>query len=283
MARPVITIIKATGQRERFDSIKLARSVRKSGVPRELARETAAHVATRIQDGATTQQIHDLVCQHLHRCQERGAAARYTLKDAMRRLGPAGYDFEKFIAEVLRAYGYVTELPDLIPGMCVEHEVDVVARKDGGTAMVECKYRNEAGIHVRLKDIMATWARYEDLREARTHQRHAYDFTQCWMVCNTKITEDGTAFGQCKGMRLIGWQQPKEAGLERMIEERHLYPITVLALVTPAIQEQFARAGVMLCNDLTSVNSAEFSRRTGVPATAIERIRDEIADVFHGR
>ncbi|MDO8622106.1 MAG: ATP cone domain-containing protein [bacterium] len=280
MARPTITIIKATGERERFDPMKLARSVRRSGVQRQLARETAAHVATRIRDGATTQQIHGLVCRYLNRCHERGAAARYTLKDAMRRLGPAGYDFEKFIAAVLREYGYEADLPDLIPGMCVEHEVDVVARKDGEVAMAECKYRNEAGIHVRLKDIMATWARYEDLREAFAKRRHRIPFTQCWMVCNTKITSDGTAFGQCKGMRLIGWQQPKEAGLERMIEERRLYPITVLSAITSTMQVQFARAGIMLCSDLTTTEPAELVRRTGVPLPAIMRIRQEAVEAL---
>lgn len=280
MARPTITIIKATGERERFDPMKLARSVRRSGVARKLARETAAHVTARIRDGASTQQIHNLVCRYLNRCDERGAAARYTLKDAMRRLGPAGYDFEKYVAEILRACGYEAELPGLIPGMCVEHEVDVVAQKDGATAMVECKYRNEAGIHVRLKDIMATWARYEDLREAYAQRRHRIPFTQCWMVCNTKITTDGSAFGQCKGMRLIGWQQPKEAGLERMIEDRHLYPITVLASVTPTIQAQLARGGIMLCNDLVTLEPAELVRRTGIPLSAIMRTRKDAADAL---
>ncbi|MBI4449549.1 hypothetical protein HY634_00660, partial [Candidatus Uhrbacteria bacterium] len=184
MARPAITIIKADGTRQRFTIRKLERSIRRTGVAPSRARETAAYVAARTRDGATTQDIHGLVCSYLKRCREPGAVARYTLKDAMRRLGPAGYDFEKFIAAVLREYGYEAELPDLIPGMCVEHEVDVVARKDGEVAMAECKYRNEAGIHVRLKDIMATWARYEDLREAYDRKRHRIPFTQCWMVCN---------------------------------------------------------------------------------------------------
>lgn len=146
--------------------------------------------------------------------------------------------------------------------------------------MIECKYRNEAGIPVRLKDIMATWARYEDLREARMRRRHAYEFTQCWMVCNTKITSDGIAFGTCKGMRLIGWQYPQDGGLERMIEERHLYPVTVLRSVTSAIQNQFAKGGVMLCHDVMESESAILARKTGVPLAAIQRVRNEITDVL---
>lgn len=242
--------------------------------------ETARYVVGQIGDGATTRQIHDLVCRYLKRCHEPTAVARYTLKDAMRRLGPAGYDFEVFIAEVLRAYGYQTELPDLIPGMCVEHEVDVVARRDQRTAMVECKYRNAPGLHVHLKDVMATWARYGDLTDAYQRRRHRIPFTECWVVTNTKITGDGLRFGTCKGMRLIGWQYPATDGLERMIEEKHLYPITVLSSVSPAMQQRFSAAGVMLCHDLTAVDAATLARRTGLPPALIERARRETVEVL---
>jgi len=280
MSVPSITIIKASGARERFRARKLERSVRRSGASAQQARAAAEFVAAHVRDGMTTKEVFDLVRQHLTRSDQHGTAVRYTLKDAMRRLGPAGYDFEVFIARILRAYGYATELPDLIPGMCVAHEVDVVAVKDGATAMVECKYRNEAGIHVRLKDVMATWARYDDLREARASRRHAYDFTQCWVVCNTKITDDGVAFGACKGMRLIGWQYPKEGGLERMIEERHLFPITILERITRPMREQFARAGIMLCHDVLEHAPEVLARKTGIPVGAIQRVRSEITDVL---
>lgn len=276
----VITIVKADGSRQRFSLRKLERSIRRSGASRGAARTIAARVADQLRDGMTTAEIFDIVRGSLQRKREHGAAARYTLKDAMRRLGPAGYDFEKYVAEILRAYGYVAELPDLIPGMCVEHEVDVVARKGTTTAMTECKYRNAPGLHVHLKDVMATWARYEDLREAYAKRRHPFNFTECWIVCNTKITGDGLRFGTCKGMRLIGWQHPRDRGLERMIEEKHLYPITVLRTLTPLAQEQFAAAGVMLCHDIAQREPHELSRRTSVPVAVIERIRQEITEVL---
>lgn len=275
-----ITIVKADGSRQRFSARKLERSIGRSGASRGAARAIAARVADQLRDGMTTAQVFALVRQLLRREREHGVAARYSLKDAMHRLGPAGYHFEKYVAEILRAYGYDAVLPDLIPGMCVEHEVDVVARRDTTTAMAECKYRNAPGLHVHLKDVMATWARYEDLREAYAKRRHRFNFTECWLVCNTKITGDGLAFGNCKGMRFIGWQYPAKAGLERMIEEKHLYPITVLRTLTPLAQEQFAAAGVMLCHDIAQREPQELSRRTGVPVAAIERIRQEITEVL---
>jgi hypothetical protein len=275
-----ITIVKADGSQQRFSLKKLERSIRRSGASRSAAHTIAAHVADQLRDGMTTTEIFDIVRRSLRGGREHGAAARYTLKDAMRRLGPAGYDFEVYLAEVLRAYGYATELPDLIPGMCVEHEVDVVAKRGDALAMVECKYRNAPGLHVHLKDVMATWARYEDLREAFAKRRHRFHFTECWLVCNTKITGDGLKFGTCNGMRLVGWEYPAGAGLGRMIEDKHLYPITVLQTVTPDAQERFAVAGIMLCHDIAQRDPQELSRRTGVPVATIEKIRKEIVEVL---
>ncbi|MBI4142883.1 hypothetical protein HY480_03355 [Candidatus Uhrbacteria bacterium] len=278
-SRAGITIIKANGERVPFDIQKLEAAVRRSGATARLAKATARRVAGRVREGMTTQAIAAIAQQFLHREQPR-AAIRYSLKEAMRRLGPTGYDFEKFIAEVLRAYGYAAELPDLLPGMCVQHEVDVVARKDGRTAMVECKYRNEPGIYVRLKDVMATWARFEDLREARVAGKCPITFDEGWIVCNTKVTSDGVAFGGCKGMRLIGWRHPEDRGLERMIEERHLYPITVLTSVRPPDFVRFAAAGIMLCHDLTAIDVDQLVRHTGLPRQRIERMRGEVSGVL---
>src|SRR3989338_3944565 len=158
MPNPVVTIVKASGDRKPFDSKKIEMTCRRAGASSELARETAQYVALRVREGTTTQEVLRLAERCLRRTAPR-VALRYTLKDAMRRLGPAGFDFEKFVAEVLRAYGYATELPDLLPGMCITHEVDVVARSGDRVAMIECKYRNAPGIEVRLKDVLATWAR----------------------------------------------------------------------------------------------------------------------------
>lgn len=277
---PTITIVKSSGARERFRVRKIERSIRRTGASGAIARAGAAHVAARVRDGMTTAAIHGLVHRFLRAERAAGPAARYSLKDAMRRLGPAGYDFEVYVAAVLRAYGYTTELPELIPGMHIRHEVDVVARKDAVVGMIECKYRNEAGIHVHLKDVLATWARYDDLRDARRAGRHRYEFTEAWVVCNTRISGDGVAYGLGKGMRLLGWRFPATGGLERMIEARHLYPITILASLDREMQARCAAAGIMLCHDLTAVDVEGLNRQTGIPMQRLRRVRDEVTEVM---
>lgn len=276
---PTVTIVKASGERVPFDERKVEASCRRAGASVRLARVTARFVASRIRDGMSTHEVLAFANRCLTRESPR-AAIRYSLKDAMRRLGPDGFEFEKFVAAVLRAYGYDATLPDLLPGMNVLHEVDVVARKDGRTVMAECKFRNEAGLYVRLKDVMATWARFLDLREARAAGKGTPALDAAWVVTNTKVTGDGTAFGEGKGMQFMGWRYPKDRGLERMIEERHLYPITVLPRLDRASQERLVATGILLCHDLTAASAADIARRTGLPAARISAFQRTVTDVL---
>ncbi|MDO8425266.1 MAG: ATP cone domain-containing protein [bacterium] len=270
-------IVKASGDYAPLDIRKLERSVRHVGASKSLARGVAQDVARDVRDGMTTRQIHALVLRALRQRRERSTEVRYSLKEAMRRLGPAGYDFEHYVAAVLRAHGYDAYLPPLMPGMAVEHEVDVIARKGSMTAMVEAKYRNAPGIYVRLKDIMATWARYEDLREAYRHGKHTTKLTACWVVCNTKVTGDGIAFGEYKGMRIIGWEYPKGAGLQQLVIEKHLYPVTVLRSVSTVMRTAFANAGLIVCHDIAGMPTRELMTRTGLSQQAIDRVQREVA------
>lgn len=270
-----VTIVKASGDRVPLDPRKLERSVRRVGAAKSLARDVAADVLREVRDGMTTRQIHTLVLRHLQKRRERGTFVRYSLKEAMRRLGPAGYDFEHFVAAVYRAQGYDTYLPELLHGMDIEQEVDVVARQGAETVMIEAKYRSAAGIYVHLKDVMATWARFLDLQEAHRAGKNATQLTAAWIVCNTKVTADGIAFGEGKGMRIVGWEYPKDAGLEQLIIAQHLYPVTVLRTVTPPMRSAFAQAGLIVCHDLAGRTTRELARATGLSEAQLASVQHE--------
>ncbi|GAI02479.1 unnamed protein product, partial [marine sediment metagenome] len=57
-------------------------------------------------------------------------------------MGPEGFVFEKYIAKILREYGFITEVGRILNGHCVNHEVDVIAKKENQVCMIECKYHN---------------------------------------------------------------------------------------------------------------------------------------------
>ena len=67
--------------------------------------------------------------------EEKGLKAlhqRYQLKEAIMRMGPAGFAFENYIASILEYYDYqTTNIRSKIPGKCATHEIDLIGSKNG--------------------------------------------------------------------------------------------------------------------------------------------------------
>ncbi|MEK7122301.1 MAG: hypothetical protein AAB855_00430, partial [Patescibacteria group bacterium] len=188
-------------------------------------------------------------------------ASRFYLRDALFRLGPTGFPFEKYIAELLRVYGYDTELPEILTGACITHEVDVLARKDLRASMIECKFRNEAGIYISVKDVMSTWARFLDLVEG-SELGNCPRVDESWIITNTRFSSDGLKYAHCKGMIIIGWDHPSERSLAHMIDAKAVYPVTVLAQVNDTVLRALANGQVMLLKQLVGVDPKELAERT---------------------
>ncbi len=251
-------VTKASGEKEEFDSEKIRQTCLRAGAPEWLAEKVAREVEKNIFEGISTKQILKMALSILDK-EMPHIAAKYDLKGAIMRLGPAGYEFENLIAEILREYGYQTRVHNIVKGFCIEHEVDVVAEKNTGgikeTGMIECKYHNAPGIFSGVKDILYTYARFLDLQQGS--KLSGINFAQCWLASNTKFSSDVVKYANCRGIVLIGWKYPEgenENGipsLKKMLEEKKLYPITALRTMDKDSQEKLAAAGLMFCKDLT--------------------------------
>lgn len=218
-----LRVVKRNGQEEEFSAEKVARSL-ECCTSKELAAEIANEVKGKIRDGTPTSEIHEIVLGILWE-RDPGAAIKYSLREAMMKLGPAGYRFEDFYARVLREKGLSPSVRQVYRGSCATHELDVVYSVEGGLAFSEMKYHNAYGIYTGLKEAMYTYMRLIDLREG------GQPFVRAELVTNTKASPDAILFSECRGMGIIAWKYPPGAGLERMIEELRLYPVTSVAPV----------------------------------------------------
>jgi Holliday junction resolvase len=236
-------------------------------------------VAGRVKDGDHTRMVYDLAMKLLDE-QARPIAARYNLRKAILQLGPTGFPFEKYIAEVLRIYGYETELPEILTGACITHEVDVLAKKDMRRSMIECKFRNESGIYIGVKDVMSTWTRFLDLVEG-AELGNCPHMDEAWLVTNTRFSSDGLKFAHCKGMILIGWNHPEERSLAHMIDAKAVYPVTVLHKVDPQTLTALAKGQVLLLKQLVDGDAAELAARTNLPAERIKTLAREAKDIVN--
>ncbi len=244
-------IRKASGTLERFSREKLLSSLLASGLSEASAEEVVAKVEG-IPGIGTTRELYDAVRRVLLET-DPVAAARYSLKDAMMRLGPTGFPFEEFAAEVLRSLGHRVETHRFIRGRCVTHEIDLII---DGSEIGECKYHNERGIYTGLKEAMYTYMRFLDIREVR-------DLSGVVLITNTKFSREAREFSSCYRLELLGWKYPPGGGLERLIEESGTYPVTVLSGLMP--EEEIRR---LLSSGIVTVR--QLLERGGASGRVIE-------------
>ena len=241
-----IQIIKANGEREPFSEFKLARSLRRSGSSPRLTASIVGHIKKELKDGMKTEDIYAHAREILEQEKE-PLAARYSLKDGLMALGPSGHPFEAFVGEVMKTLGYKVLLRQILKGKCVNHEVDVVARKGNRHIMVETKFHNSHGFKSDVKVALYVKARFDDIVQSKDRKQHIHE---AWLVTNTKFSRDAITYGKCNKMNLIGWNYPASGSLQDVVEKSQLTPITALASLTKAQKKSLIRRDIVLCRDL---------------------------------
>lgn len=274
-----IYVVKASGLKEKYDPGKIRRSLLRSGASEETVTRVLRGVEGRLYDGITTRELYSIVQRLLEG--EPAVAMRYDLKGAIMRLGPSGYPFETFVGEVFRESGYEVRLRQRLRGRCVVHEVDVVASRPGVDdgrpfkLMVECKYHNSPGTYVDLKEALYTYARFLDLRDSR----HSFD--EGWLACNTRASSEVIKYARCVGLRLLCWRYPRKQSLEALIEEKALYPVTILRSVRGRVLQGLAKGNYLLAKDLLRNDIRKIRRKTGLGDAELRRIISEAGELCY--
>ena len=266
----MVWVVKRNGQKETFDRKKIIRTCLRSGASKKVAEEIAREIEKRIYNGISTDEILKMVLELLEE-KTIAQAARYDLKMALFRLGPTGYDFEKFVARLLREYGYKTKTNVIVKGFCVTHEVDVLAEKEGNLFMIECKFHNTPGIYTGLKEVMYTYARFLDIKQGPNDHR----FVKAWLFTNTKFSHDAKKYAKCRNVLLTGWKYPYGESIEKLLEKKKLYPITTLRNVSKREEESLIDNGFVFCRDLLKEEPKIISNSTGIKLKKVHEIVKE--------
>jgi len=245
-----ITVLKANGNRETFEVEKLSASLLHSGASEEAVEKVISHVLPELRDGMTTNDIYGHAFSVLQGI-SKPVARSYSLRRAVMDLGPSGFPFEDFVARMLEAKGFKCETRQTVLGGCVPHEVDVVAYNEKQLIMVEAKFHNELGTKSDLKVVLYIKARFDDLREnVFNYGGNNRQITDCWLITNTKFSSTAIHYGACKNLTMIGWNYPEKGGLQDMIEEEDLHPITCLASLSLADKRTLLGERIVLCSDI---------------------------------
>lgn len=252
-----IYIIKASGERELWDESKLIHSLRTARADEQLIREILSHIEQDLRDGMRTTDIYNHAFELLKQ-ENPPVAAEYSLKRALMQLGPSGFAFEKFIGAILAEEGYRTSTGIIVQGECVEHEVDVIAEKDGERIMVEAKYHNQPDTKSDVKVALYVHARFEDIekRLKSREEKGAEIFTKAWLITNTSFTSQAIQYANCVGLALTGWNYPKGHTLQDLVQRTRTLPITCLTSLSERHKNELLGSGVVLCRDIIRDSSS---------------------------
>jgi hypothetical protein len=264
-------VIKASGIEEIFSSRKIYNTILEAGGSGKLARSVISVVKKEYHEGMTTREILNIVLRELKDFPN--IRARYDLKRAIMSLGPSGFPFETFFGNLLKEYGYETEIGNFLKGKIITHEVDVIAKKKIGNKiksyMIECKYHNEQGSSTKLHPALYTYARFLDVN-------HSKKFDIPWLVTNTKCTKDAIGYAKGVGLKITSWNFPRSSSLQKLVKEKKLYPITIIKSISHNTKEKLFHSKIVIAKNLLKHPVKELMKKTDLSENEIHKILEEI-------
>jgi hypothetical protein len=247
-----LVVVKKSGDKEAYNEEKVRRTMNRVGVPDNLKPEILAHIKEKFQNGEmSTDDLFHHVMEYLEP-RDRKSSLRLNLRQAIFELGPTGFPFEQYLAQIFRTMGYTVTTDVIMNGDCVKHEIDLVLEKDGHKEIVEVKFHNHHVVKTDVQVALYTYARFLDVKEKNNVEN-------VWLVTNTKLTTEAIAYANCKGMPVIAWNYPEHGNLQDLVEEPEMYPITLLTSLTEQEKKRLVEKNIVFCRDLLTKNNSDLS------------------------
>ncbi|MDX9790345.1 MAG: restriction endonuclease [Candidatus Kapaibacterium sp.] len=270
-------VVKATGELEEFDRLKLASSLSRSGADEQTIENIIDEIIPWLKEGASTKELYNKAFSLLRK-RKTSTAARYSLKKSIMELGPSGYPFEHFIGQLLKYQGFDVQVGVIVQGQCVNHEVDVVATSGNKQFIVECKFYNTQGKFAGVQVPLYIKSRVEDIIRKRTALPEFKDIDfHGWIVTNTRFTSDAVQFGKCAGLHLVGWDFPDKYSLRDMIEQNSFFPVTAMTSIEKMYKNILMNKGIVLCRQIR--NNPEVLQEVGIKPMKVRKIMTEVEEL----
>ncbi len=238
-------VTNSLGEKEAFSLEKIYNSILKVSGDEKVADKITKIIEGKTYPDISTFEIHKLIKENLLKERE-SLSIKYDLKYAIKRLGPEGFIFEKYIKEIFQKLGYQVSNNKIIKGKCISYEIDFIAKNESLKYMGECKYRNTTGQRIDVNVVLKSFAVLDDIKNNNPTCN-----IETMIVTNEKFTESAIKYAKCKKIKLLGWKYPEEEGLERIIDENNFYPITILPSFNNNYLDLFAKENILLVKNLT--------------------------------
>ncbi|HMR19969.1 MAG TPA: restriction endonuclease [Sphingobacterium sp.] len=246
----MIQVKKYSGELVPFNPDSLKHSLSRSGATDEEVELVFSKIRHKLYDGISTRELYELAFELLKN-QRDVYAARYSLKKALRDLGPEGFYFEKWVAKLFQSNGYEAVTGQTLQGHSVTHEIDVVAMKAERFLVVECKFRNDIDAKISVTTPMYFMSRLLDISDIDyTFFNKTRKITAGWLVTNAYFTSDSIKFAEYHQMNLLSWDYPKDKSLKVRVDDTGEYPITCLTHLNTQEKAILLKRQCILVKDL---------------------------------
>jgi len=244
-------VTKYSGELVPFNVNSLKHSLVRSGADDDQVEKVYEDINSHLYDGISTRELYELAFDSLKK-QRNSFAARYSLKKALRDLGPEGFYFEDWIGRLFAEEGYQTVTGQIVQGHAVSHEIDVVAVKEGeGMLAIECKFRNDVDAKISVTTPMYFMSRVKDIKDKEFEFfGKKRQFTDGWLVTNAYLTSDSKDFGAYYNLNLLSWDYPAENSIKSRVDHKGLYPITCLTNLSELQKKDLLKRRCILVLDL---------------------------------
>lgn len=207
---------------EDFNSKKLLKSIKNSGLSATQAKDVLHEVISKQDQLKTTNLVYRSTYKAIRR-RSKSCAANYNIKKAIFALGPSGYAFELLVSELLKTKGYKTKVSVIKHGEFVDHEVDVVATRADGNLFCECKFHNNSHIKNDIKLPLYIHSRFLDIKGRQGCLNYQYA-----IFSNTKFSKDALRYANGVHIEMYSMNYPVKDTFIDLIKNYKIYPVTVL-------------------------------------------------------
>lgn len=248
----MLYVKKLSGEIIPYDESSLRGSLQKSGANDEQIETVMKEINKILYDEIPTGLLYEKAFELLRNLRH-SYAARYSLKKALRDLGPEGYYFEKWVTKLFQTQGFHAISGQTLQGEAVKHEIDVVASKDNRLVLCECKFRNDVDAKISVTTPMYFLSRFNDLKNLEfEYFGKVMKPTDGYMVTNAYMTSDSIAFAEKYGIQLISWDYPEKLNIKQLVDDYKFYPITCLTNLTEDERNILLQKNCILIKDIVS-------------------------------
>lgn len=271
-----IFVTKADGSKQLFNRNKVVKTCIKLGANKQIAEEIANAIEEQLYDAIPTKTILQMIFKLLRKHHP----TIWHLHDLRKGLSLMNSkpEFERFVQILLNENGFNVTQNQVIKGKCVEHEIDAIVSKNKTTYFVEVKHHVKYHTPTGLDESRIARAILEDVTDGYEIGVNDLKIDQAMIITNTRFSEHAKRYGQCRKILQIGWSSPPNRGLQDLIEEKHLHPISCLTCLKRTTRKKLVSEGIILIKQLVQTKPEKLAEKIGLPTKTVKNIVDKAKD-----